>query len=106
MQGRPSLFVDFRLVGREGRVLPRDGRAQGELQVRGLHVAREYFRVRRVLAPTAVTEPPSHQLPERVLSPVVECMGGRYRKPSCDMLEGHSCLACRTAVIECTLSFN
>ncbi|KAK9835417.1 hypothetical protein WJX81_008061 [Elliptochloris bilobata] len=43
-QGRPSLFVDFRLVDREGRVLPHDGRAQGELQVRGLHVAREYFR--------------------------------------------------------------
>ena len=48
MQGRPSLLVDFRLVDREGRVLPHDGRAQGELQVRGLHVAREYFRVRKV----------------------------------------------------------
>ena len=57
MQGRPSLFVDFRLVDRAGRVQPHDGRAQGELQVRGLHVAREYFRVRRVPSLTAFPEP-------------------------------------------------
>ena len=39
------MFVDFRVVDDAGRVLPHDGRAQGELQVRGLHVVREYFRV-------------------------------------------------------------
>ena len=53
-QGRPSLFVDFRLVNSEGRVQPHDGCAQGELQVRGLHVARAYFRVRRVPTLTAL----------------------------------------------------
>ena len=41
------MFVDFRVVDDAGKVLPHDGRAQGELQVRGLHVVREYFRVRR-----------------------------------------------------------
>lgn len=39
------MFVDFRVVDDAGQVLPHDGRAQGELQVRGLHVVREYFRV-------------------------------------------------------------
>ncbi len=45
-QGRPSMFVDVRIVDDAGRALPHDGRAQGELQCRGLHVMREYFRVR------------------------------------------------------------
>lgn len=40
------MFVDMRIVDGEGRVLPHDGAAQGELQCRGLHVVREYFRVR------------------------------------------------------------
>lgn len=66
MQGRPSLFVDFRLVDRAGLVQPHDGRAQGELQVRGLHVAREYFRVRRVPTPTASPEPLTPQPPPKL----------------------------------------
>ena len=53
-QGRPSMFVDFRVVDDAGQVLPHDGRAQGELQVRGLHVVREYFRVRR---PSGIHQP-------------------------------------------------
>ena len=44
-QGRPSMFVDVRIVDDAGRALPHDGRAQGELQCRGLHVMRD-FRVR------------------------------------------------------------
>ncbi len=39
------MFVDVRIVDDAGRALPHDGRAQGELQCRGLHVVREYFRV-------------------------------------------------------------
>ena len=48
-QGRPSMFVDMRIVDDAGCALPHDGRAQGELQCRVLHVMREYFRVGIVL---------------------------------------------------------
>ena len=74
MQGRPSLLVDFRLVDRAGRVQPHDGRAQGELQVRGLHVAREYFRVRGVLFLIGFPEPIGLELPQSFF--MVDCMGG------------------------------
>ena len=45
-QGRPSYFIDMRIVDDEGRELPHDGRAHGDLQVRGPHVVSHYFRVR------------------------------------------------------------
>ena len=44
-QGRPSYFIDMRIVDDEGRELPHDGRAYGDLQVRGPHVVSHYFRV-------------------------------------------------------------
>ena len=44
-QGRPPLFTDMRIVNDEGQELPWDGRAAGELQVRGPHVIKAYFRV-------------------------------------------------------------
>ena len=46
MQGRPVPFVDMRIVDNRGAELPRDGRAFGDLQVRGPHVVGRYFRVR------------------------------------------------------------
>lgn len=45
-QGRPHLLVDMRIVNDEGNELPHDGKATGELQVRGPHVIKSYFRVR------------------------------------------------------------
>jgi acyl-CoA synthetase (AMP-forming)/AMP-acid ligase II len=42
-QGRPVFGMDFRLVDDAGRVLPHDGVATGEMQVRGHWVAAEYF---------------------------------------------------------------
>jgi len=45
-QGRPHLFTDMRIVNDEGNEMPRDGKATGELQVRGPHVVKAYFRVR------------------------------------------------------------
>ena len=44
-QGRPHLLVDMRIVNDEGNELPHDGKATGELQVRGPHVMKSYFRV-------------------------------------------------------------
>lgn len=44
-QGRPPLFTDMRIVNDGGQELPWDGRAAGELQVRGPHVIRAYFKV-------------------------------------------------------------
>lgn len=48
-QGRPHLFVDMQIVNDEGSVLPQDGKATGELQVRGPHVLKSYFRVSQAL---------------------------------------------------------
>jgi fatty-acyl-CoA synthase len=42
-QGRPPFLVDMRIVGPDGAVLPHDGRAVGELQVRGPWVISGYF---------------------------------------------------------------
>ena len=44
-QGRAPLFTDMRIVNDEGQELPWDGQAAGELQVRGPHVIRAYFKV-------------------------------------------------------------
>ena len=44
-QGRAHLFTDMRIVNDEGQELPWDGQAAGELQVRGPHVIRAYFKV-------------------------------------------------------------
>jgi acyl-CoA synthetase (AMP-forming)/AMP-acid ligase II len=44
-QGRAHLFMDMRIVNEEGNELPWDGKAAGELQVRGPHVLKSYFRV-------------------------------------------------------------
>ena len=44
-QGRPPVFTDMRIVNDGGQELPWDGRAAGELQVRGPHVIRAYFKV-------------------------------------------------------------
>lgn len=44
-QGRPPLFTDMRIVNDGGQELPWDGGAAGELQVRGPHVIRAYFKV-------------------------------------------------------------
>ncbi len=45
MQGRVTPFVDMRIVDDDGRELPRDGKAYGDLQVRGPHVIQRYYRV-------------------------------------------------------------
>lgn len=37
--------MDMRIVNDEGNELPWDGKAAGELQVRGPHVLKSYFRV-------------------------------------------------------------
>lgn len=37
--------MDMRIVNDEGQELPWDGKAAGELQVRGPHVLKAYFRV-------------------------------------------------------------
>ena len=44
-QGRAHLFMDMRIVNDDGQQLPWDGKAAGELQVRGPHVLKAYFRV-------------------------------------------------------------
>lgn len=44
-QGRAPLFTDMRIVNDEGQALPWDGKAAGQLQVRGPHVIRAYFKV-------------------------------------------------------------
>lgn len=44
-QGRAHLFMDMRIVNEQDQELPWDGKAAGELQVRGPHVLKAYFRV-------------------------------------------------------------
>ena len=46
MQGRAHVLVDMRIVDEAGGELPWDGKAFGELQVRGAAVVHRYFRVR------------------------------------------------------------
>ena len=43
-QGRGVWGVDLRVVGEDGRVLPRDGKTPGALQVRGPWVSSAYFK--------------------------------------------------------------
>ncbi len=43
-QGRVVFGVDMKIVGEDGRELPRDGRAAGELLVRGPWVVSRYFK--------------------------------------------------------------
>jgi fatty-acyl-CoA synthase len=43
-QGRVIFGVDMRIVGEDGRGLPQDGKAFGDLQVRGPWVIRGYFK--------------------------------------------------------------
>ncbi len=43
-QGRALFGVDLRIVGEDGRELPWDGRAFGDLQVRGPWVIKSYFK--------------------------------------------------------------
>tara|TARA_R110000765_G_scaffold2301_3_gene6771 strand:- start:7611 stop:9257 length:1647 start_codon:yes stop_codon:yes gene_type:complete len=42
-QGRPPYGVDLRIVDEDGKELPRDGKTQGELQIRGLWIIESYF---------------------------------------------------------------
>lgn len=44
-QGRPHLFTDMRITNDKGHEMPHDGKATGELEVRGPHVVKAYFRV-------------------------------------------------------------
>ena len=43
-QGRPIFGVDMKIVDSDGKELPRDGKAFGNLMVRGLWVLEEYFK--------------------------------------------------------------
>ena len=43
-QGRPPYGVELRIMGEDGTVLPNDGKAQGELQVRGHWIVDTYFK--------------------------------------------------------------
>jgi fatty-acyl-CoA synthase len=42
-QGRPPYGVDLRVVDEEGKTLPHDGTAQGDLQIRGPWIVDTYF---------------------------------------------------------------
>lgn len=42
-QGRPPYGVELRIVDDAGAELPRDGKTQGELQIRGLWIVESYF---------------------------------------------------------------
>jgi fatty-acyl-CoA synthase len=44
-QGRPPFGVELRIVDEDGHVLPNDGKAQGDLEVRGHWVLDSYFRM-------------------------------------------------------------
>ena len=42
---RPHLFLDMRIVNEEGKVMPHDGKASGDLEVKGPIAVRQYFKV-------------------------------------------------------------
>lgn len=44
LAGRPIPYVDMRIVGEDGSELPHDGEADGNLQVRGPSVVKEYYK--------------------------------------------------------------
>jgi fatty-acyl-CoA synthase len=52
-QGRGLWGVELRIVGEDGRLLPRDGKSPGRLQVRGPWVASAYFKQEGAAAFTA-----------------------------------------------------
>ena len=43
-QGRAVYGVDMKIVGDDGKELPRDGKASGELMVRGPWIISNYFK--------------------------------------------------------------
>jgi len=43
-QGRPVFGVDMKIIDEEGNTLPHDGKAQGELLVKGPWIVQSYFR--------------------------------------------------------------
>ena len=45
--------MDMRIIDDEGKELPHDGKAYGELQVRGPHVIQRYYRVNRIYKKTS-----------------------------------------------------
>jgi acyl-CoA synthetase (AMP-forming)/AMP-acid ligase II len=47
-QGRPHVFLDMRIVDDDVRELPRDGKAVGNLQVRGPICVQQYFKVAKL----------------------------------------------------------
>ena len=51
-QGRVPFGVELRIVGEDGAVLPRDGKASGRLEIRGPWVIKRYFKAEQ----DAVTE--------------------------------------------------
>jgi fatty-acyl-CoA synthase len=50
-QGKPIFGVEIRVVGDDGIPLPRDGKSQGRLQIRGPWIASEYYRSEAPLSP-------------------------------------------------------
>ncbi len=50
-QGRPHVLVDMRIVDDSGKELPMDGKAAGEVQVRGPTIMNSYFKVSAFCGP-------------------------------------------------------
>lgn len=50
-QGRPIFGVEIRVVAEDGKPLPRDGKSQGRLQIRGPFISARYYRSDAPLAP-------------------------------------------------------
>ena len=46
-QGRPPYGVDLRIVDEAGKVLPHDGKTQGDLQIRGHWIVDSYFKAEK-----------------------------------------------------------
>lgn len=44
-QGRPHILMNMRVIDDSGKPLPHDGKSSGNLQVRGPHVLKEYYKV-------------------------------------------------------------
>ena len=52
-QGWPHILTDLRIIDVEGKALPHDGKAFGELQARGAHTVSQYYKVRSHVGPGA-----------------------------------------------------
>ena len=50
-QGRPHVLADMRIVDDSGKELPMDGKAAGEVQVRGPTIMNSYFKVSTLCGP-------------------------------------------------------